>query len=524
MSRAPLFAVVALSGAAVLTLEILGTRVLGPFYGVSLYLWSALISTTLAALAVGYWLGGRWADRGPRGGRLALVLLGAGLWTVAIPWLRVPVLALGEGHGLRTAVLLGAGALFFPPLALLGIVGPYAIRLGARSVDEVGRTAGDLFAVSTLASVAAALLSGFVLVPALGVTRLLWAVGATLFLAAALARGLGGARGPGGAAGASLALVACLGLAAAAAAPAVSPTLAAHVSPARLPASVKLACETPYGALRVVDHAGLRMLLLDGAVHTAVTTDDYAPRQEYVPVAELGTEWVDRRGRALIVGLGGGALARALAFQGWKVDAVEIDPVVTRVAHEDFHLYPAQAVVYDDDGRRFLRRTHETYDLIVLDAFGSGGIPFHLVTREAFAEARAHLARDGALVLNVESIGWQEPLVKALGATLATQFADVLALPIAEPPDQAGNMVLVAADHVPDILPARLGDPVATLPDDQEHWRVLQRMHAWNNRFTPTGGRVLTDDWNPSDLRAEEINFRMRKETRAHLPASVQGW
>ena len=77
---------------------------------------------------------------------------------------------------------------------------------------------------------------------------------------------------------------------------------------------------------------------------------------------------------------------------------------------------------------------------------------------------------------------------------------------------------------MPDILPARLGDPVATLPDDQKHWRVLQRMHAWNNRFTPTGGRVLTDDWNPSDLRAEEINFRMRKETRAQLPASVQGW
>src|SRR5258707_4070103 len=100
----------------------------------------------------------------------------AGLWTVAIPWLRVPVLALGEGKGLRAAVLLGAFALFFPPLALLGMAGPYAIRLASRSVDEVGRVAGDVFSVSTLASVAAALATGFVLVPRLGISRLLLAV------------------------------------------------------------------------------------------------------------------------------------------------------------------------------------------------------------------------------------------------------------------------------------------------------------------------------------------------------------
>jgi hypothetical protein len=195
MKRGALFAVVSLSGACVLALEILGTRVLGPFYGLSLFLWSALISVTLAALAAGYALGGRWADRGPRPARLAAVLAGAGLWVLAIPWMRAPLITLADGWGLRAAVLATSFALFFPPLTLLGMVGPYAIRLAVRSVDEVGRVSGDLFAVSTLASVAAALLTGFVLIPSLGVTRLLLVVGGTLLAGALLARAGSGPRG-----------------------------------------------------------------------------------------------------------------------------------------------------------------------------------------------------------------------------------------------------------------------------------------------------------------------------------------
>src|SRR5262249_60729482 len=91
MSRPLLFGVVSISGACVLVLEILGTRVLAPFYGVSLFLWSALIGVTLAALAAGYLWGGRWATRAPSGARLALLLALAGLWALVTPWLKGPV-------------------------------------------------------------------------------------------------------------------------------------------------------------------------------------------------------------------------------------------------------------------------------------------------------------------------------------------------------------------------------------------------------------------------------------------------
>src|SRR5678809_666061 len=132
-----LYAVVALSGAAVLALEILGTRILGPFYGVSLYLWSALISVTLAALSVGYWLGGRWADRDPRPRHLALLLGGAGIWMMLVPVIRTPLLDLTESLGLQAAVLATSTVLFFPPLALLGMVSPFVIRMRTQSIDQV---------------------------------------------------------------------------------------------------------------------------------------------------------------------------------------------------------------------------------------------------------------------------------------------------------------------------------------------------------------------------------------------------
>ncbi len=506
MSRPVLFTVVSLSGASVLALEILGTRVLGPYYGVSLFLWSALISVTLAALAVGYALGGRWADRGPRAGRLALVLAVAGVWVVAVPWLRAPLLAVSGGLGLRTAVLVTATLLFFPPLALLGMVSPYAIRLATRRVEEVGRVAGDLFAVSTLASVAAALLTGFVLIPQLGVTRLLLLVGVVLLAAAALAR-FGGGRGAG--------LVALLAAVSALALPRLG-------APPETP-GVLAVRDTPYTELRVVEHRDLRYLLLDGGTHSFVQIEDNATRQAYVMVTELATELFDRPGRALIVGLGAGCLARQLAVASWRVDAVEIDPEVTRAAREFFRFQPEFAEVHHADGRRFLRSTDRTWDLIVLDAFGSGSVPFHLLTAEAFAEARARLAPGGVIAVNLEAVGWQEPLVRAAAATLGTSFAHVTALPIAEPPDQLGNVVLLGTDRVPEIADERLGDPVATLPYEHEHWRVVQRMHAWANRFTPAGGRVLTDDWNPSDLRSEEINLATRRRTRLALPAALLG-
>ncbi len=317
-----LYVLVFVAGAAVLAVEILGTRILGPFYGVSLFLWSALITVTLAALSVGYAVGGRWADRGPKLSRLCYAMAGAGLWLLAIPWLKQPVLAVAEPFGLRFAVLVAALILFAPPLTLLGMVGPYAIRLKVARLDEVGRTAGDLYAISTIASVVAALLTGFFLIPVVGVRRLTLMIGLALLLSAGV--GLLAHRQWRVKAPASMGMV-LLG----AALLWLLPTDAAD------PERGLLAVEqSAYAEIRVLERDGSRYLLIDGGTHTIVDPATWASSFPYVAVMDLTRDFFAQPGRMLLVGLGGGTLVKNFARAGWQVDAVEIDPVITRIARQ----------------------------------------------------------------------------------------------------------------------------------------------------------------------------------------------
>jgi hypothetical protein len=118
-------------------------------------------------------------------------------------------------------------------------------------------------------------------------------------------------------------------------------------------------------------------------------------------------------------------------------------------------------------------------------------------------------------------VGWRDPLAHALVATLQTQFRNVVALPTSEPPDALGNVVIMASDRAIEVPDEALGDPVIALENEDEHFRVVARHHAWENRFVPGHGRVLTDDWNPVDLRAEEINLAARRWLRTQLADSL---
>ena len=497
------YIVVSVSGASVLALEILGTRVLGPFYGVSLFLWSALITVTLAALALGYAIGGRWADAGPKLGRLCLLLLLAGLWVLVIPWLRRPVLGVAEPLGLRLAVLVAATVLFFPPLVLLGMVSPYAIRLKASGLDVVGRTAGNIYAVSTVASVAAALLVGFFLIPVVGVTRLTLGTGVLLVGTAIF-----------GMTGKSRSKAAVLLLLFAAGAVAVL-TLIGPGDRAST-AGVLAIEQSAYGEIRVVESDGARLLLIDGGTHTSIDTASGESLFPYVDVLDIAKLFYDEPGRMLLVGLGGGSVVKRFAGEGWRVDAVEIDPVVTRMAREHFGLADEEAAVYHMDGRGFLATTGETFDLVIMDAFGSSSIPFHLVTRESFALIHSRLVPNGILAMNIEATAWHDIFVHSLAVTMQEVFGHVVALPIAEPPNTLGNLVLLASDRP---LELDRDPPVPTDRFSPEY----NRAHAWDNRFEvdPKGVPVLTDDHNPVDIWAEQINLVARRLLHEHFDPQV---
>ncbi len=498
-----LYVLVFVAGAAVLAVEILGTRILGPFYGVSLFLWSALITVTLAALSVGYAVGGRWADRGPKLSRLCYAMAGAGLWLLAIPWLKQPVLAVAEPFGLRFAVLVAALILFAPPLTLLGMVGPYAIRLKAARLDEVGRTAGDLYAISTIASVVAALLTGFFLIPVVGVRRLTLMIGLALLLSAGV--GLLAHRQWRVKAPASMGMV-LLG----AALLWLLPTDAAD------PERGLLAVEqSAYAEIRVLERDGSRYLLIDGGTHTIVDPATWASSFPYVAVMDLTRDFFAQPGRMLLVGLGGGTLVKNFARAGWQVDAVEIDPVITRIARQYFGLADAEGRIYHVDGRRYLTARADAYDVIIMDAFGSSSIPFHLVTQESFGLIAGRLNPGGVFAINVEATGWEDLIVRSLAATLGRHFSHVLAVPTYTPSDALGNVVLLAAHH-------DLSLPVEQPSEDP----AFQQHRAWDRRFVPDvrDAPILTDDLNPVDVWSEAINVLARKDLHAHFGEDGRNW
>jgi hypothetical protein len=165
-ARAELYGIVFATGVAVMTIEIIGTRVIGPVFGVSLFVWSALLAVTLGSLAIGYYAGGASVDRHPAPQLLGGVVLAAGLTLGFVPLEAHFVLAFSESLGPRWGPLLGATLLFAPSCILLGMVGPIAVQLGTESVRGAGRGVGSVYAISTGGSLVGTLAAGFVLVVA----------------------------------------------------------------------------------------------------------------------------------------------------------------------------------------------------------------------------------------------------------------------------------------------------------------------------------------------------------------------
>ena len=487
-----------------LAVEILGTRIIGPYYGVSIFLWSALISVTLIALSVGYMIGGRIADRKKDASFLAVIIAVAGVITILIPVFRNSVISITESMGLRISVLITSFMLFFPPLTFLGMVSPYAVKLKTQSLDVVGTSAGDLYAVSTIGSVLAALLTGYILIPNFGVIKLTISIGIILILTS-LFLFISGRK--------KVTTVVSTILIIAAAVISFNFLPSEKADPSKGIVAFK---QSVYGEIRVMDADQTRMLLIDGGIHTAVdkaTGDNILP---YAWVIDIAKNIEKYKGDMLLIGLGGGSVLKSFYEDDWDVQAVEVDPEIISIEKKYFNHVPGFDNIVNDDGREFLRTTDRTYDLIVLDAFGSSSVPFHLTTVEAFKLAKSRLKDDGIMVVNIEAVGWNDIIVGSLAKTLHKVYSNVLALPIAEPPDQLGNVILLASDK-----PLEL-----TAPLERDYWKTdyrfsdqYERNHAWDNRFVPDmkGAILLTDDRNPVGIWAERINLRARKELHVML-------
>ena len=309
-------------------LEILGTRVLAPFFGIGLYVWTSLISVTLFSLAVGYYAGGLLADRQAPLPLLNLSLILAGLWILFVPIISPSITDISHRLGLKWGAILSSILLFSVPLFLLGTVIPFAVKISAKNLSLLGTSTGKIYAVSTLGSLAGTLITGFILIPNFHLSHILLFTAGILFFVSWIGYALEKR---------FIATVISLVVGIIA----LSVFLFAAKSFGKENPGVIYHAQSFYGDLKIVDYDMTTLLLVDNIVQTAVPKDETILRQKgcalsqkYYP--ELLPYYNPHGKQAFLVGLGGGLIPELLSNYGVAVTSVELDPKVVNIAEQFF--------------------------------------------------------------------------------------------------------------------------------------------------------------------------------------------
>jgi spermidine synthase len=422
-----LHAVVFVCGAVLMGLEIVGSRILAPSFGNSIFVWGSLISVVLAALSLGYWAGGILADRQPRLSVLGLLIAIPGLMVALLPF-AYPLLnraIAGSDLGARLGPLVASIILFLAPSVFLGTISPFTVRLQAREVASVGTTAGGLYAVSTAGSIAGTLLTAFYLVAVLTVGNIVHGLGLTLLALSAVIF-LGERR----VAQAAL-TVACIGL-----------VIMAMVWRARTRAAgmegVLLETDSFYNHIHVAEDREMRYMDFDNLRQSAMLlSDPWELRLRYTRFLAVALAFQPEPRRVLILGLGGGSFPKRLYrdFPEAVIEAVDIDPMVVGIARRYFQVPDdPRLLLHVRDGRRFVAETDARYDLVLLDAYNSDTIPFHLTTQEFYRQIQSRLTPGGIVVSNIigQLRGRGSAFFRAMYRTLRATFPTVYVIPTQE--------------------------------------------------------------------------------------------
>jgi spermidine synthase len=447
--RTLLLITVFVGGMTSLGVELAAARLLDPFFGNSLIIWAVLIGMVLLYLTVGYYIGGKWADRSPYYRVLYQITAWAAFLIGIVPFVARPVLLWSvQGFaeysaGILAGSLLGVVALFSIPVTLLGCVSPFAIRLSmaGERVESSGNVAGGLYALSTVGSLVGTFLPVLVLIPNIGTRNTF-----LLFSFALLAVSLVGLFWE---------------LKARASAYLLMP-LALIVLIAVLPGGIikpvqtgKLLHETEsaYNYIQVVqwgDEVWLKLNEGQG-IHSiynpkSVLVDgvwDYFLIAPYFNNPPYTADQVDS---LALIGSAAGTVAKeyTAVYGPIPIDGAEIDPEIIRVGREYFDMNEPNFNTVAQDGRYFLVNSPRKYDAIAIDAYRPPYIPFHLTTREFFAEVRGHLTENGVVAINVGRTRDDWSLVEALASTLKAEFPNVYMVDLKHAGQELINVLVVA--------------------------------------------------------------------------------
>ncbi len=423
-----------ISGASIMALELLGSRLLAPYYGSTLFVWGSLIGITLTGLSAGYSWGGKKSDTKASYQTFSLLIFIAGSYALLTTLLSadilkmILVLKIGDMYG----PLLSSAVFLLIPTFLLGAVTPFAIKLSAKSLQTIGQTTGNLYSLSTLGSIFGTFATTFMLVPILGVNVILYSISSILIISSVIGITK------------QIKFIAIILIA-------ISIHSAVVVQPPV--AGVVFEKDTLYHKILVHDDSvnNIRTLILDNNFHSAMDLNN--PERivyEYTKFFHLGLLFVNEPNNVLFIG-GGGFSAPKKFFVDYPemiVNVVEIDQEVVNVGSEFFAVPEDERLkISTNDGRIFLRNTNEKYNIIILDAYDKSYVPFHLMTREFNELVYEHLTEDGVFISNIiTSIeGNSADLFLAEIKTMKSVFPNVYIYPVVSDQQTVIQNVIVVA-------------------------------------------------------------------------------
>jgi spermidine synthase len=504
--RRYLYATAATTGGAIMIVEILGAKMLSPYVGLSHFVWTAQIAVTLVALACGYYAGGRIADRWPKLGGLYCAILGAAVYLALTVLICEPVAYWCLDFRLAVGSLLASTFLFFIPLALLAMTGPFLVRVLTSSIAGVGGNVGRLTAISTLGSFVGTLLIGYVMVPLLPNSATMYITALALMLVCVLYFVFFRRE-------AAPIVATALVLAVTA-----WPGVALQIHPPGPPhfdyVTELFHGNSHFGKLQVIEGTNheWRYYLNDNLIQN---TYDPATKQSesaftYL-LARLAQAYTTNIQDALCIGLGVGIVPREFVHLGARVDVVEINPAVVPVGVKYFDLDTNKLHITIDDGRHFLNRCRKKYDAVALDAFLGDSSPSHLLTREAFKAIQQVLKPGGVLTMNIfcTTNAGHDFFAASLSKTLNSVFPGVRMHGY-----NGGAIFFVATDH-PSPQFVHPPDTTAIHPRAEGDTKTAFSELV---QASPADGRVLTDNFNPLEF----YDAKNREELRRHLARNAR--
>lgn len=426
-----------------MVLELVGSRIMAPFVGTSITVWTSLIGIILASISAGYYWGGKWADREALPKNLSTVILAAGILVAVAALVKTPVLTFITAliTDIRLSASLGTALLFGPASLALGMVSPYAAKLKISALEKAGTTVGTLYALSTIGSIAGTFLAGFWLMAYLGSTKIMYVLALVLVIVSLFVRGLNWSR--------KHALVAAfiiLGLG------------FVHFVEARAEAIGLIEIDSAYQHIQIFN----KINAADKRMVRVLKTDSFGSQSaQYLDSDELVFEYTKfynlvsyiqpNLQNALIIGGGAYSYPKAFLkrFPKATIDVVEMDPALTELSKKYFNLTEDPRLeIFHQDGRTYINQMDKEYDAVFMDAFNSLMPPFQLSTKEVAQKLFDQLSPNGVVLMNLISAinGQKGRFLQAEYATYKSIFphVEVFAVDNFKNPTDIDNVLLVA--------------------------------------------------------------------------------